>query len=145
MRYTKPRKFTPKNPSKWINPNNIIARSNLEMRFFFRCDNLDSILEIGSEEIYVPYISAYDNRSHRYFIDLYLKVQIKTGEIKKYLVEIKPKVFTKTPRLPKSKRRTKGYLMEVKNYIVNRSKWNAATEFAKKNGMEFIIMTEKDL
>lgn len=146
MRFTKPRKFTPQNPQKYIgDANNIISRSNLETHFFQKIDNNSNILSWGSEEIIVPYISAVDNKTHRYFPDLFLKVKTKNGQIKKFLVEIKPRVFCESPRLPKSKRRTKGYLQEVKNYIINQSKWKYATEFAKKHGMEFIIMTEKDL
>lgn len=144
MKY-KQGKFIPINPNKWINPDNIIFRSGLEKKFFLKCDNNPNILKIASEEIIVPYISEFDGRKHRYFVDLYLKVKTKDGSIKKFLVEIKPFAFCKPPRLPKSKRRTRGYLLEIKNYIINQSKWKYATEFAKKNGMEFIIITERDL
>lgn len=145
MRFTKPRKFTPNNPSKWVNPDNIISRSNLETRFFLKCDSNENVIKVASEEIVIPYISGFDGKQHRYFIDLYLKVKTKDGKIKEFIVEIKPLVFTKPPRLPKSKRKTKGYLQEVKNYIVNQSKWEYAKEFAKSRGMKFIILTEKDL
>lgn len=145
-KYPKPRKFTPRNPQKYIgNANNIIARSGLEIRFFHKIDSNDNILSWGSEEIIVPYLSEADSKIHRYFPDLFLKVNTKDGKIKKFLVEIKPHTFCKPPRLPKSKRRTKGYLLQVRNYVINQSKWKAATKFAQKHGMEFIILTEKDL
>lgn len=145
MRYSKPRKFAPNNPKKWVNPDNIISRSGLETRFFHKCDTNPNIIKVASEEVVVPYISAWDSKTHRYYIDLYIKIKTKDGTIKEFLVEIKPLKFTKPPRVPKSKRKTKGYLQEVKNYIVNQSKWEYATEFAKNKGMEFIILTEKDL
>ena len=144
MKY-KQGKFTPQNPDKWINPDNIIFRSGLELKFFYKCDNNHNILSIGSEEIIVPYVSKYDGKVHRYYPDLYLKVKNKHGEIKKFLVEIKPFIFCKKPQLPKSGRKTRSYLENVKNYIVNQSKWAAATEFAEKHRMKFIIITEKDL
>jgi len=142
--FPKVRKYTPTHPEKWINPNNIIARSNLEMKFFRKCDNNSNILLIGSEEVVIPYISI-DERQHKYYIDLYLKTKDTKGIIQEYIVEIKPDKFTKTPKLPKSGRRTKGYLMECKNWLVNSCKWKAATEFAKLHNMKFIFLTEKDL
>lgn len=145
MRY-KQGKFVPKNPSKYVGDvNNIIFRSGLELKFFHLADNYSNILEWGSEVVIVPYISDFDNKSHRYFTDLYLKVRDKQNNIQKYLVEIKPMKFTKPPRLPRSGRKTKGYLLEAKNWIVNNSKWKYAKEFAERNNMKFIIMTEKDL
>lgn len=36
-------------------------------------------------------------------------------------------------------------MKESKTWIINNSKWNAATEFAKKQKWEFKIITEKTL
>ena len=54
------------------------------------CDKNTKILEWGSEEIALPYISPHDSRVHRYFPDFYIKVQENTGKIKRYLIEVKP-------------------------------------------------------
>ena len=51
---------------------------------------MKKILEWGSEEIALPYISPHDSRVHRYFPDFYIKVQENTGKIKRYLIEVKP-------------------------------------------------------
>ena len=50
------------------------------------CDKNTKILEWGSEEIALPYISPHDSRVHRYFPDFYIKVQENTGKVKRYLI-----------------------------------------------------------
>ena len=107
------------------------------------CDNNDRILEWGSEEIALPYRSPVDNKVHRYFPDFYIKVKESNGEIKKYLIEIKPKKQTVEPE--KKKKVTKGYLYEVMEYAKNQAKWSAARNFCKDNGWEFKILTEAEL
>jgi hypothetical protein len=137
-------KFTPKNPKKYVGDvNNIIYRSLWERKFLIYCDTNQNIIEYASEEIIVGYISPLDNRPHRYFPDFYIKVKESTGQIKTYLIEIKPKKQTVEPE--KKKRVTKGYLYEVMEYAKNQAKWSAAREFCKDNGWEFKILTESDL
>jgi len=137
-------KYSPTNPKKYKgDANNVIYRSLWERRFMKYCDTNVNILEWGSEEVIVGYISPLDNRPHRYFPDFYIKVKESTGQIKKYLIEIKPKKQTVEPE--KKKRVTKGYLYEVMEYAKNQAKWSAAREFCKDNGWEFKILTESDL
>ena len=136
-------KFVPRNPSKYIgNVNDICYRSGWERKFMIWCDTTPSVLSWGSEEVVIPYISPVDNRPHRYFVDFIIKYKTSTGEIKKALVEIKPKAQT---MLPKQRKRTQRYLEEVKTYAVNQAKWKYADEWAKDRGIEFRILTEKEL
>ena len=67
------------------------------------CDKNTKILEWGSEEIALPYISPHDSRVHRYFPDFYIKVQENTGKIKRYLIEVKPLKQTVKPKNQKGK------------------------------------------
>ena len=67
----------------------------------------------------------------------------KSGKLKKYVIEIKPKKQTLPP--VKKKRVTKGFIAEAKTYAVNQAKWSAATDFALDNGCEFKIITEDEL
>lgn len=137
-------KYKPSYPKKYKgDPNNIIYRSLWERRFMKYCDLNENILEWGSEEIALPYVSPVDNRVHRYFPDFYIKVKESTGQIKKYLIEIKPKKQTIPP--PKPKRQTKGYLYEVVEYAKNQAKWKSAQEFCEDNQWEFKVLTEDDL
>ena len=106
------------------------------------CDKNENILEWSSEEIALPYKSPLDNRIHRYFPDFYIKVK-EGNKIQKYLVEIKPKRQVSEPKVPK--RKTKGYIYEVKEYVKNQAKWKSAQEFCEDRQWKFKIMTEDDL
>jgi len=107
------------------------------------CDGNNNILEWGSEEIIVPYRSPIDGKYHRYFVDFYVKVITRTGDIKKYLIEIKPKKQTIEPAV--QKRKTKKYVTEVTTYVVNQAKWEAAREWCADRRLEFLILTEDHL
>ena len=137
-------RFNPKKSQKYKgDPKNIIYRSSWGLKFMIYCDNNDSILEWGSEEIFIPYISPVDGKKHRYFPDFYIKVKNKTGETKKYLVEVKPQYQVNGPKV--QSRKTKKYINEVVTYAVNQAKWKAAQEFCNDHLWEFIILTENEL
>ena len=137
-------KYIPSNPKKYKgNPSKIVYRSLWERKLMVYCDMNEKVLEWGSEEIIIPYLSPWDNRVHRYFPDFYIKVQENTGKIKRYLIEVKPLKQTTKPKKPK--RQTKSYLREVYEYAKNQAKWKAATEFCEDRLWEFKVMTEKEL
>ena len=108
------------------------------------CDKNENILEWGSEEIVIPYISPVDNRVHRYFPDFYLRARTRNGGTQKFIIEVKPQKQTVPPK-KKSRRVTKQYLSEVKTYAVNEAKWKAAQEYCKDRRMTFRILTEHEL
>ena len=96
-------KYKPNYPNKYKgDPNNIICRSSWERRFCSWCDLNENIIEWGSEEFWIPYLSPVDNRVHRYFPDFIIKVKESTGQIKTYVIEVKPKKQTQPPK-PKSR------------------------------------------
>ena len=133
-------KFRPTNRQKYKGDiTNIIYRSLWERNFMKYCDENKNIIEWGSEELIVPYISPLDNKQHRYFPDFYIKT--KNGD--KFMVEIKPKKFTKPPK-PK-KRITKAYMHETKEWHRNQAKWKAAKNVCEKLGWKFQIITEDHL
>ena len=137
-------KYKPENPQKYKgDPTNIIYRSLWERKFMLYCDKNLNILEWGSEEIALPYRSPLDNKVHRYFPDFYIKVKESNGQIKKYLVEIKPKKQTVEPQI--KQRKTKQYIYEVTEWAKNQAKWKAAREFCEDRQWQFKIVTEDDL
>jgi len=107
------------------------------------CDKNENILEWGSEEIVVPYLSPVDNRVHRYFPDFYIKVRESNGKIKKMIIEIKPLKQCVEPKVQKKK--TKGYIFEVVEYAKNQAKWESAKEWCLDRGYEFKVLTENEL
>ena len=137
-------KYYPSYPTKYKgDPTKIIYRSLWERKFMVYCDKNTKILEWGSEEIALPYISPHDSRVHRYFPDFYIKVQENTGKIKRYLIEVKPLKQTTKPKRPK--RQTKGYIREAFEYARNQAKWKAAREYCADRMWEFKVITEKEL
>jgi hypothetical protein len=136
-------KYKPKNPEKYKgNPENIIWRSTWEARVMKQLDENPNVLWWGSEELFIRYYNPIDNKIHRYFPDFVVKVKRKDETTMTYLLEVKPDVQT---RPPTQKKKTKRYLEESKTYIINQSKWKAASEFCKDHGWEFKVLTEKDL
>ena len=109
-------KFYPTNRKKYKGDiNNIVYRSLWERKFMVYCDDNNDIVEWGSEELIIPYISPLDGKRHRYFPDFYIKT--KNGD--KFMIEIKPKKYTKPPK--PVKRVTKSFMHETKEWSRNRA------------------------
>lgn len=145
-------KFKPVNPEKYIgDPTNIVYRSLWEAKLFRFIDAHPHVIKWGSEEHIIPYRSPLDNRTHRYFPDVFVKIKNpNTDEVKTLLIEVKPLKQVMEPDI-KNKYKTKTgrvstrYLKEVKTYAVNTAKWKAAREYCADRGWEFVIFTEKEL
>jgi hypothetical protein len=134
-------KFTPKNPHKYAgDPTKIVYRSGWEKCAFIWADTNSNVLEWSSEEVVVPYKHHLDDKTHRYFVDLYINHRI----IGKRLVEIKPykETIPPTGKYYKSKQKLKE---AIDLYGINKAKWKAANTFAAKRGMEFKVWDEHKL
>lgn len=141
-------KYIPENPKKYAgDKNNIIYRSGYEKRFFLWADRNPRVLKWSSEEVVIPYFHRSDRKMRRYFVDAMVQYKRRDGTIVHYLIEIKPYTQTIPPKPPKKMTtKTKArYLREQLTYNQNQDKWDAAKEYARKHGMEFITMTEKEL
>ena len=137
-------RYNPVNPNKYKgNSQNIIYRSLWVRKFMVYCDTNDKILEWGSEEIIIPYISPWDGKVHRYFPDFYIKVRQSSGNLKKFIIEVKPKKQTRPPK--PVERKTKRWINDVRTFGINEAKWKHATKWCKDNDMEFKILTEEEL
>jgi hypothetical protein len=134
--------FKPLHPEKF-NGKFAIFRSSFERKFMIWADSNPNVLEWGSENIVVPYISPVDGKAHRYYVDNY--VVIKEGtKIKKYLIEIKPYSQTIPPK-PSNRKKKATVIYEQKQWLINQAKWESAKKFASTKNAEFLIITEKEL
>ena len=132
--------YRPTNPKKYVgNTKQIVNRSLLERRFMRYCDLNQDILYWASEELPVRYYNPLDKKYHRYFPDFI----VKTVNNDKYMIEIKPSRQVAKPKPPKKK--TKSYMRESFEYIKNQAKWQAAKSYCDDKGMNFKLITEKDL
>jgi hypothetical protein len=137
-------RFNPRNPEKYKGDvRNIIYRSSWELKFLQWCDRNDSILEYGSEEFFIPYRDPTTGKIRRYFPDAYVKVKESSGNIKKYIIEIKPLRQTQPPVPGKKKKQT--LITEALTYEKNCAKWEAARSWCADRMLEFRILTEFDL
>ena len=135
--------FVPKHPEKYIgNVRDIIYRSKWELCFLRWLDNTNEVLKYSSEECVIPYISPVDHKQHRYFTDYFVIIQQK-DKVQNYLIEIKPYAQTQPPKRPKVL--TESYVKEVKTFMVNRAKWEAAENVCAQRGWKFMVITEREL
>lgn len=136
--------YTPINKEKYMGTGNPVYRSALERDFFLFFDKNPNVTAWASEGIVVPYFFSVDNKVHKYYIDLIAAIKETSGNIQKYLIEIKPHSQTQPPT-QSNKKKSSTVLYENIMYQKNQCKWKAASEFATKKGMKFIILTEKFL
>lgn len=137
-------KYTPRNPTKYVGKvDAIYYRSSWELKFLKEIDLNPNVLYYSSEELIIPYLNPVDNKVHRYFPDFVIKIKGIDGKIKVLVIEIKPKAQTIMP--VRGKKRMKTFITEAVTWTTNQAKWQAAKEYCSKNGMEFLIMTEKEL
>ena len=70
-----------------------------------------------------------------------------SGNVKKVLVEIKPHKETMMPKKPvkRTPKSSANYDKAVGTFLINQAKWASAQAFCDKNGIDFKIITEKEL
>lgn len=136
-------RFKPKNPKKYKgDPENIIYRSSWELRVMKYFDDHPNVIWWASEELFIPYLSPIDRKTHRYFPDFIARVKQPDGKEKTLVIEVKP---YKQTQKPVQKRKTQKFIQEATTYAINQEKWRAADLFCKEHGWQFKIITEKDL
>lgn len=136
--------FTPLNKKKCLNKGEIVFRSSLELKMMRILDNNPLVLEWNSEGTIVPYIKPGPvPKPARYFVDFYFKIKIGETE-KKFLVEVKPYRQSKRPEKHGNKKAST-ILYENLQFLINTKKWEAAEKYAKDKGMQFLVITEKNI
>ena len=151
--------YVPVNPGKWRgNIHDIVFRSGWEKKMCKKFDLHENILEVASETIilngdiipFIPYMHPIKNKMARYFPDFWIRYINNKEEIIQAIIEVKPYGQTIPPIQSKTKtgkiteKRKIAYQKALMTYAINKAKWHAANEFAKNNGMKFVIITEKD-
>lgn len=136
--------FVPKFPEKYVGKTFPTCRSSWENRFCSWCDMSTNIIKWSSERVIVDYYDPVTRKNRRYYPDFMLMIKDKEGKETVHLVEIKPYKET-IPPVKGKKKSEKTLLHEHTTWITNQAKWRAATLYCKKKGIQFHILTEKDL
>ena len=133
------------NKEKYVGAKSPRYLSSWELHVCKFLDHHDSVIEWGGDEtVVIPYFDPTRQRKRRYMVDIYMKVKNRKGEIKTYLVEIKPKKET-LPPTKTSRKRQDVFESEQNTFIVNSCKWQAARKYAAERGWDFIILTEYEI
>ena len=137
--------YHPQSPQKYVgDAGNIVYRSGLEWRVMRYLDQNAAVLQWSSEEIKIPYIRPDDGNYHLYYPDFLIKLRSNSG-VRTVLIEVKPAKHTKPPKAPVTKAQHKRYLREAVDFAINRAKWDAAENWCKTRGADFLILTEQEI
>ena len=129
--------FIPKNPNKYIGDYPIVSMSSWELKLMQYFDTHPNVLFWASESLAIPYVNVFTKKIARYYPDFLVIFSDKNGKQRKEIIEVKPLKEASVENAKTQK--------EKMTVAVNMCKWQAATKFAKDNGMVFRIVTEKDL
>ena len=129
--------YKPKNPSKYAGKRPPIYRSGWELTFMRMCDNHPSVLSWASEPVRIPYRNPFTGKYTMYVPDFIMVYQNKSGKKIGELVEIKPKAQTLMEKAKNENDKAK--------ILLNREKWKAAGEWAKRKGLRFRIVNEDSI
>jgi len=131
-------KYEIKNPEKYIGTKTPMYRSSWEWHFMKMCDENPAVAKWASEAIKVPYRDPLTGKYTIYVPDFFIMYKNKYGKTKAELIEIKPDNQTMRESVGKN------YYNQAQ-YVKNKAKWEAASAYAKQNGIHFRVVTEKDL
>lgn len=126
-----------KNPEKYIGNHKPKYRSGWELNMMMFFDNNKNVIKWASESIAIPYMNPLKGKRANYIPDFFVVYVNKHGDQLAEVIEVKPKSQTSITEA-KSK-------YDQLHAIVNHAKWAAATQYCKRNGFSFRIITEQQL
>ena len=125
------------NPQKYVGNREPRYRSSWEWHFMKFCDDNDHVLQWASESVSIPYRHPLTGKQTIYVPDFLITYQGSNGRTVGELVEIKP--------------RKQSVIEEKQNprdraiVAVNYAKWDAATKWARRQGLTFRVITEDQI
>lgn len=129
--------FTPLNTAKYLGTGKPRYRSGWELTFMRFCDNNPHILQWASESISIPYRNPLTGKQTIYVPDFFVVYQTKLNKVVAEVVEIKPRKQSlfEGRQTPKEKAAV----------VVNYAKWEAATNWCRRQGIVFRVINEDDI
>ena len=130
-------KFHPRNKKKYVGTGIPTYRSSWELHFMRFCDENNNILEWASEPMRIPYRNPITGKQTVYVPDFLIRYRDKTNRVITELIEIKPYKQSIIEGKANANMRA--------TVAVNHAKWEMARRWAKKHGVGFRIITERDM
>lgn len=131
-------KFETKNPGKYVGRRTPTYRSSWEFAFMKFCDENPSIQAWASEAVKIPFRSPLTGKMTIYVPDFFIQYKTKKGKNMVELIEVKPDNQVTMESAGKSKHNQLAVAL-------NMAKWEAARAYCKSKGLNFRVVTEKDM
>jgi hypothetical protein len=129
--------YTVINAAKYVGNGTPRYRSGWELSFMKFCDTNDNVLQWASESVAIPYRHPLTGKMTQYIPDFLITYCTRNNTMRAELIEIKPKKQS----VIESKMSNKDRAIVAINY----AKWDAATKWARNNGLTFRVITENDM
>ena len=129
--------FKVTNPQKYVGKREPRYRSGWEHAFMRFCDTNDNILQWASESIVIPYRHPLTGKMTNYVPDFLITYRTKNNKMCAEVIEIKPKKQS----IIESKASARDRAVVAVNY----AKWDAATKWCRRQGLQFRVITEDDI
>ena len=129
--------YTVRNPGKYVGKGTPRYRSGWEMTFMMFLDSNDNIVQWASESITIPYRNPITGKQSMYVPDFCVTYRGRDSTTRAELIEIKPKKQS----LIESRMSDRDRAIVAVNY----AKWDAATKWARRNGLTFRVINEDQI
>ena len=126
-----------KNLEKYVGKGTPRYRSGWEHAFMRFLDNNEHVVNWASESLSIPYRNPITGKPSMYVPDFLITYRTRNNTMVAELVEIKPK----NQSVVESKMNANQRAVIAVNY----AKWDAATKWARRNGLTFRVITEDDM
>lgn len=125
------------NIKKYTSTNPPIYRSSWEKDVMISLDMNPAVIEWSVEPFSISYVCPVDGKTKQYWPDFYVRYFDAKGQQHAQIIEVKPlkQCYSQFAKTKKDK-------MVVQ---INQAKWAYAMDFCQKNGLEFKLVTEKEL
>jgi hypothetical protein len=126
-----------KNPHKYVGLGKPKYRSGWEFSFMTFLDNNEHVLQWASEGVRIPYRNPLTGKMSMYVPDFIVTYRNRSDTMHAELIEIKPKKQSLIEEKQSQRDRAQ--------VAVNYAKWDAATKWARQNGLTFRVITEDQI
>jgi hypothetical protein len=126
-----------KNPQTYVGKGRPKYRSGWEMTFMLFLDNNDHILQWASESVSIPYRNPLTGKMSMYVPDFLVTYRNRNNTMRAELIEIKPRKQSLIEEKQSQRDRAQ--------VVINYAKWDAATKWARQNGLTFRVINEDQI
>lgn len=129
--------YVVRNGAKYVGRGEPRYRSSWEWAFMNFCDTNEHVQQWASEPVRIPYRNPLTGKMTTYVPDFIVTYRGPNNTLRAELIEIKPR----SQSLIEEKQSQRDRAQVAINY----AKWDAATKWAKNNGLTFRVINEDQI